>query len=344
MRRLVESRHVEPDRAGIDRRAAVFRHQRNDAGRIHAARQKRPQRDIGHHARSHPFAKMMQQLRRKVGFRSAVTLAEVDIPPLDGARRFGIVAQEPVVAGAQFFDPFQDRTVIGDIPPGEIVLHRPGIDIAAQQRMREKTFQLACESETPVTELRREQRLHPQPVARQEQGPVAMVVKCEGEHAVQAAQAIRPPFLPGGEDDFGIAIGPENGAEASEFTPQFGEIVDLAIEDDGRPAIGGMHRLRRPFEIDDRQAPVAEPHTLGGPYSGTVRAAMSQRVGHLPHAGRVHRLRRPDMEKACDPAHGRGARAYPAGRPSRRPADLWTGGMRQWLRLPVCPACLRQRR
>ena len=70
--------------------------------------------------------------------------------------------------------------------------------------------------------------------------------------------------------DEGLALGFQSGA-------QVGEIVDLAVEDDGVAAAGTGHGLvtcRR--QVDDRQADEAEPGRAFPPLPGIVRTTMVQ--------------------------------------------------------------------
>ena len=110
--------------------------------------------------------------------------------------------------------------------------------------MGEQLLQLRAEDHAAVRQRRHVQRLHPQPVARQQQGALPQVIEREGEHAVQARQAIHAPFLPGGEDHLAVAIGTEGCAACLQFAAQFAEIIDLAVEHQHCRTIGRGHRLR----------------------------------------------------------------------------------------------------
>ena len=194
--------------------------------------------------------------------------------------------------------------MVGDVAPGKVILDRQWIYLATQQRMREQALEFAGKGQAAIAQFGSEKRFYAQTVACQKQRAVRVVVQREGKHAVQALQAIRAPFLPRGEDDLCVPLGPEYCAKRGKLAAQFAEIVNLAVEDDGRAAIGRMHRLGRAFQIDDRQAPMAQANPGIGPDPRSVRSAMGKSVGHLPHARRVHRLWCPEMEKACNPAHG----------------------------------------
>src|SRR3546814_15897536 len=80
------------------------------------------------------------------------------------------------------------------------------------------------------------ERLHPQPVAGEEQAAAAVVVNRKSEHAVEARQAIGAPLPPRRDNHFGIAAGAETVAAILQFGAQFAEIIDFAI-------IGQRYRL-----------------------------------------------------------------------------------------------------
>ena len=310
--RLVQLGHVEPDRTGADRVAARFRHQRDDRGRIDPAGKKRAQRHVGHHARSHRLAHVVQQFGRKVGRAAAAPMAEIDIPPLHRRRGRRLVAQDLVVPGRELADAIQDRTVIGDVAPGKIIVDRQRIDLAPQERMGQQALELGSESHAAIAELRGEKGFHPQAVARQHEFPAPGVVEREREHAVQARKALDAPARPGGQDHLGIAIGAELGALGLQLAAKLPEIVDLAIEHDRRTAIGRMHRLGRAGDVDDRQPAVAQPDPRAGPDARPVWSAMGERVRHARDALGIDRLGGAAMENPGDAAHGP---ALIAGRP-----------------------------
>jgi hypothetical protein len=91
---LVERCDIEADRAGLDRVSARLGHQGNDAGAVHPARKKRPQRHIGDHARGHRVAQQMQQFGLKVRRLALAALCKGDIPPLHRPGHWRIVAQQ----------------------------------------------------------------------------------------------------------------------------------------------------------------------------------------------------------------------------------------------------------
>src|SRR3546814_13993175 len=98
------------------------------------------------------------------------------------------------------------------------------------------------------------ERLHPRPVGREEQAAALMIVDREGEHTVEARQAVGAPLAPGGDDDFGIAAGAETMAAVLDFAAQLAEIVDLTIIGERDELVIARHRLQPALDIDDRES------------------------------------------------------------------------------------------
>src|SRR5690606_21269862 len=83
--------------------------------------------------------------------------------------------------------------------------------------------------------------------------------------------------------------GAEDVAVRLELTPQFVEVVDLAVVADLDVAVFVAHRLAsRGREIEHAQAPVRQTDWPVGPDAVGIRAAVAQRVAHGPHTPRVH--------------------------------------------------------
>src|SRR3546814_8295253 len=130
------------------------------------------------------------------------------------------------------------------------------------------------------------ERRHPQPVAREEQAAALMIVDREGEHTVEARQAVGAPLAPGGDDDFGIAAGAETMAAILEFGAQLAEIVDLTIIGERDELVIARHRLRAALDIDGRGAENGKADAGRGPLdrksvvsgkSGSVRVDLGGR-------------------------------------------------------------------
>ncbi len=206
----------------------------------------------------------------------------------------------------QLVDPLQDRPMVGHVAPGHVVLDRERVDLAPQQRIGEQPLELAGEGQRPALEPGQIQRLDPEPVAGEEKLPPIEVVEREGEHAVETAQAIRPPFAPSGKDRLGIPSGAKYSPTGLQFAAQLPKIVDFAVEHDHRAAVVRVHRLRRTCEVDDRQAAMTDADARRGPHSAAVGAPVRHGIGHALDPSGIDRFDRLVMEDPRDPAHARG--------------------------------------
>ena len=111
-----------------------------------------------------------------------------------------------------------------------------------------------------------------------------MVVKSEGEHSVETAEATNPPAFVGLENYLGVGVAGKSAARLFEFLPDLLEIVDLAVEDDPHLLFRIGHGLmsgRR--KIKDRKPAKGQPHSGGGivEISRVIGAAVDKLVAHL---------------------------------------------------------------
>src|SRR6478609_8371698 len=97
------------------------------------------------------------------------------------------MTKHAVVPRGELFDALEDAAVIGDVTPGHVIFDRQRIDLAPQQRMRQQPLELRSEGQAAVAQRRHVKRLHPEPIAREEQLALAAIVYREGEHAVETA-------------------------------------------------------------------------------------------------------------------------------------------------------------
>src|SRR5208282_251876 len=81
-------------------------------------------------------------------------------------------------------------------------------------------------------------------VAASEEAAAGAVVNDKGPHAVAPAGQSGVPFAVAVEQDLRVGmVGLEPMAAADELGAELGKIVDLPVEDDGKVAVGGDHRL-----------------------------------------------------------------------------------------------------
>src|SRR5439155_18392030 len=102
-------------------------------------------------------------------------------------------------------------------------------------------------------------------------------------------------------------------ARRLQLAPQFGEVVNLAVEDDPDRAVFVVNRLMSARQIDNAQAPHPERDAGLDEHTFVVRSAMTDDVAHAMDqiAARVREewiRRRFRFDKACDAAHKSGSR------------------------------------
>src|ERR1017187_3807541 len=84
-------------------------------------------------------------------------------------------------------------------------------------------------------------------------------------------------------NDFGVGVGVEAMAAAFELGAEFGEIVNLAVENDPCAAVFVEDGLMASGEIDDAEAAHAEASAVGDVKSLIVGAAVNDLVAHVVH-------------------------------------------------------------
>jgi hypothetical protein len=81
-------------------------------------------------------------------------------------------------------------------------------------------------------------------------------------------------------DDFGVAAGVENVAECLQFRDEFLVVVDFAVEDDADALVFVVQRLLAGGQVDDGEAPMAEPDAGFDMQAAFVGTAMELRFVH----------------------------------------------------------------
>ena len=146
--------------------------------------------------------------------------------------------------------------------------------------------------------LRVEERLDPEPVAREEERALDGVPDREGEHADQLLGAALAHLLVEMDDDLGVALRPELMSLGDQLAAEFAVVVDLAVEDDVVAAGFVAHRLAAAGEVNDAQPLVEERGRVVLVGALVVRPAMADRRAH-PLGG----LAVPRPDPAADSAH-----------------------------------------
>jgi hypothetical protein len=141
----------------------------------------------------------------------------------------------------------------------------------------------------PVRPPEHIQRLDAQPVAGQDQAPLAPVIQSEGKHAVQVPQAVQAPSRIGPENGFAVGMSGETVAETGEFLVEFQGVVDFAVGDQNQAQGLIGDGLVAAGEVDDREPVVSQSHRPLDEQAVMVRAAVGEAPGPVPQALGLHR-------------------------------------------------------
>jgi hypothetical protein len=138
----------------------------------------------------------------------ALGLAERELPVALGARRTAVRAHCRAMAGRQHPDAGEERAVVEGVLEREVLEQARQAHLDAEGGVLEERLDLRAEQQLRAG-LRVVERLDPVAVTRHEQLPGPPVPEREGEHAVEALDARRPPLLVGVDDDLAVGSGAE---------------------------------------------------------------------------------------------------------------------------------------
>src|SRR5688572_4358509 len=193
--------------------------------------------------------------------------------------------------------------------------------------MRQHRLQLGGEDDL-VGQHRVVERLDAEAIAREHQRLRRLVPHGQAEHALEILEGVAATHLPGVDDGLRVRAGPEDVAGGGETAGQLTVVVDLAVEDDPRAAVLAGHRLMAGVEIDDVEAPDAEPGRPADDEAGTVRTTMGETIGHRFE----NRLVGPPVGARQDVAHDATHERYST--PCIALYSTRTGGLRRALKHP----------
>src|SRR5262249_52503942 len=204
------------------------------------------------------------------------------------------------MAAGQLLHSVEDRVRRRHIFEREITRERSEVQPGRAARVLEEGLELGAEKER-VSDFGVIQRLLPEPVARKHELALPLVPERERKHPVQALDACLSVLLVKVDDHFRIRAGRESVAAGFEISSKLPEVVDLAVEDELHRSIFVRDRLITRLEIDDGQAPEAEPYAdaivlLAEKESVVVRPAVAQNCSHRDKGFAI------DWPERCYPA------------------------------------------
>ena len=300
--RLIVVLFLKADREGPHRVGRAGLHQRDDGGRVHAARQKSAQRHVGHHLLGHGLPKHpVQDLHRVLrcaheapGFTILDDLAHM--PVARGRRQRpanGMTTHREPGPRHQLVHTLVDRVRRGNGAKPHQQRQGGAIHRCIEVRMGPQGLDLGAKDQSLALPAVI-QRLLSNAVARQSETGRGAIPQRQGEHAHRLAQGrFKPPSLDARQQGFGVGgASPRcRAGQALQFAAPVQVVVDLAVERQHVAPRGRGHGLmagRR--QVHDGQATVRERDAPGliRPHTCIVRPAMRQTLRHRPH--QIHGL------------------------------------------------------
>src|SRR5213594_2257567 len=297
---LVEDRVlVEGHGEGAQRGGAGRRGQAADHRGIDAAAQEGAHRHVRHQVLAYGGREEGAELLLRGRFR-AVRDPRLAVPVR--ASPHALALEDEQLSGGEAVHVLVDGGGAGDVATAQVVVQRPGVDLAFGQPRGGERLDLRGEAEAPRP-ARVEERLDPEAVPGEDEPPGRAVPDRECEHAVQPRDAVGPVVLVDVDDRLAVARGLEAMTARLELRAERAIIVDLAVAHDPHRA-GLVHqRLRAAGHVDDGQPAVSERRLAVDPVSLAVRPALDEGARHAAHplAGVDTTVK---ADQACDSTHG----------------------------------------
>jgi len=272
--------------------------ERGEEARVQPTGEVGPDRHVRAQAQAHAVAHELVELLRG----AARVRRRVLRPPPGPLGDDVAVLPHEQAACAELVDVRKRRARSARPPQREDVVDPLEVRIRADLARGEQALGLGGEHEAAVGGERVVQRPHPEAVAHERQPALTRLPPRERELPVEAIQRGEPVALEHLQDD--LRVGQRRGDDpvARELDAQLRVVVDLAVVDDERAAVGA-DRLPSAGYVEDRQPRRHEPRAGAGRQAVAVRAAMAQRGGHAPQRRLVDRGRRIASDDAPDAAH-----------------------------------------
>src|SRR5262249_24395772 len=122
-------------------------------------------------------------------------------------------------------------------------------------------------------------------------------------HSAQSLDTPLAPLLVAVHDDLGVRSAAKTMAGRLEFSPQLPEVENLAVEGEPHGLVLVDDRLFAGLEVDDREAPVAEPRAALDSAASPVGTPVDHRVREPSELESIHRGA-VEAHASGDAAHG----------------------------------------
>ena len=185
-----------------------------------------------------------------------------------------------VVGGFQCPDLGGDGAGLGDVLEGEVMLEQAGIHPeAAHGLVKEERLHLRSEDDTAFT-LPVIHGLDAEGIPAHKGGFLLSVIDHDGEHTPKHGDEGLAILAVQGHDDLDLRVGMEGDALLHQRLAEIPVVVDLAVEDSGKPPVRGGIGLGAGVQVDDGEP--AEGHTEAVPDQvvAFIRATVPDGVGH----------------------------------------------------------------
>jgi len=233
---------------------------------------------------------------------------------IDGPMRIGADRQLPItlrphhavapfqpIAGTQFLDAIHQRERGWNVVQRQVTVQTGQADAPVDLAMFENRLQFGAEVQIAVADGV-VQRLNSHAIARQHQAPRRFRPDGHPEHTAQVREAVSVPLQKRRQHHLGVGFGLKFVTAALQFEPQFGMVVNFAVENDDTVAAGVVNRLVAGLQVDDFQTGGAERDRGRFVHTLLVRSAMQQRLGDTLYASRIRTGS--VMRKTSNSTHG----------------------------------------
>ncbi len=297
---------VEGDREGLEPGRGHRRGDRRDDRAVETTGEIGADRHVGAHAQARGVLEQGAQLLARRGLVAVggrgLGIGVVERPPRPQPHAGGV--DQSRLGGLQL-EHVAERRARGDRrPQGEDLIERGLVEDGLDAGHLQERLDLGGEGEG-AADAGPVERAHAHAVAGHEQGAAAGIEDDEGEVAVEQRQEVLTVDVPQMKQHLGVAGSSEAAAARLEIAAQLDPVEDLAVEGDGRAAVGEGHGLAAVAEADDRQAGMAEAAAVGDEVAVLVGAAMPDGAHHAHEKGLARSAAGGVTEIACESAHER---------------------------------------
>ena len=204
----------------------------------------------------------------------------------------------------EFAHALEYRVRRGRIAIAQEEIQRSRIDLGPVRHRCTNRAHLRAEIQTILIDSVVEQ-LDSEWIAGENQPPLSRIPDGQAEHAIEAIEHLIAPLLVSVDDDLGVRLRAENVAVAFQFTPEFKEVVDFAIENHPNGFFLIRHGLMTARKIDDREPAKAESERSGDVVPLVIRTSMDDASWSSPRCPGAEQAPGSEVILSANAAHRR---------------------------------------